>query len=296
MRLQRRFAPLLALGLAVSATGIQAPAPAAAATDQLQTKAVSTYVPQPARHAVHVTIVMTMTNKAPSTSKSRSCTQYVFDPYYGYIPYTATCTTRTDYYYNAYEFWVERDAKAFKVKASSGTTSVKAAARKGDWRKVRVAFSPLNYGKTRTITLDYDLPAGGPRSTDERRVGTAYSSFCVAGPGTDTGTVRVRVPAGFEMSLTKPMSSVATATVRTYSSGAMKEPWNFYSCLTGRDATGYTETTVTPDRPWADRGRGLVGRRAVGDIGADRPGGGPPGADRRRRSGRRTGHHDRPRG
>jgi hypothetical protein len=228
--------------MAVAAIGI-APAPSQAASDQLRDSAIRTYELQPARGVVHVTEALTLTNKAPSTAKHYSCTRYGIGPY-GPVEYTITCTTRTDYYYNEHTLWVERDAKALKVKANSGSASVKLGGRDGDWRKVTIRYSPLYYGKTRKLTFSYDLPGGGPRSTAERRVGHAYSDFCAWGPGTETGSLRVVVPAGFDMRLTRSMSANTAGGKTTYSTPSMKQAWEFRSCVTGTNDAGYTSTPV----------------------------------------------------
>ncbi|HET9521263.1 MAG TPA: hypothetical protein VFO73_09485 [Candidatus Limnocylindrales bacterium] len=244
MSVRRARAVALALFMVVGVTGV-ATTTADAATDQLRDSAVSTYELLPARGIVRVTIVLTLTNRAPSTSKSRPCTQYAFDPNYGLVPYQTTCTTRTNYYYNDYTFWVERDAKSFKVRGSSGSAKVRPGGRDGAWRKLAISYSPLYYGKTRKLTVTYDLPAGGPRTATERRVGHAYSTFCASGPGTSTGTLKVVVPAGFDMRLTRSMTATTAGGKTTFSSGQIKEPWKFSSCLTGTNDAGYTITPVT---------------------------------------------------
>lgn len=244
MRIRRATSPAVALLVAAAALGGTAPA-SLAATDQLRDTAVTTYELQPARGVVHVTIVMTLTNKAPSTTKSHSCTQYYFDPYVGFVPYTTTCTTRTDYYYNWHSFWIERDAKSLKAKADSGSATIKAGRKDGNWQKVTITYKPLYYGKTRKLTFSYDLPAGGPRSTAKRRVGYAYATFCATGPGTDSGSMRVVVPDGFEMLLTSAMTSTTGGGKRTYSTGTIKEPWRFDSCFTGSNREGYAVAPIT---------------------------------------------------
>src|SRR5207249_8358928 len=174
---------------------------------------------------------------------------YYIDPYYGYIPYTTTCTTRTDYYYNSYTLWIEKDAVGLKVKADTGSASVKLGKRKGDYRQAVINFSNLFYGRTRHLTLAYDLRGGGPRSTAERRVGYGYADFCAVGPGTDSGSLRVIVPAGFALGVSRVMTSVTAGGHTTYSTPAMKRPWTFYACFTG--ANDAADTTVSVPGPSA---------------------------------------------
>lgn len=271
MRSKRSVSILVGVVVALGALAFDPPI-ATAATDQLQDKAVKTYELQPDRGVVHVTTVFTLTNKAPSKTGSRTCSGYVFDPYSGgYVLVTGTCRTRTDYYYNDFNFWVENDAKSFKAKASSGTAKVKLGKKKGDDRKATLSYSKLFYGKTRRITVSYDLPAGGPRSTADRRVGWVYSSFCASGPGTDSGSLSVVVPAAFDMHLDTPMASKTQGDKLVYTSGNSKKPWELYDCFEGTNESGYTSTPVTTsdgrtvtveswkeDATWADAVRAAV--------------------------------------
>lgn len=197
MRARARGSVVLAAILALVGVLAASPAPAAAAEDQLQDFAVKTYKLDPDRGTLVITQQYILTNKAPSTRRSYPCTTYVIDPYLGAIPVQTTCTTRTDYYYDRYTLWVEKDAKSIKVKPSSGKATFKFGKVDGDWRQLSINHSPLYYGKTLKFTLTYELPAGGPRSDTDRRVGWYYSSFCAAGPGSDTGQLRVIAPSGF---------------------------------------------------------------------------------------------------
>jgi hypothetical protein len=229
----------------IASAALGSHAPAVSAADQLQESAISTYELRPDRGVVHVTIQLTLTNRAPSTSRSWDCSYVALDPY-GY-PYSvsARCTRRTDYYYDSYEFWVERDAKAFKAKANTGSVSVRPSTRKGSWRTIKLGITPLYYGKTRKISFSYDLPAGGPRSTHERRVGYVYSRFCAVGPGTDTGRLRVVVPGGFAMLADVRISSTTAKGKTTFDSGNLKKnPWEFLPCFSGEDRKGYAVVKI----------------------------------------------------
>ncbi len=236
---------VVALALGLGSVAVDAPS-VAAATNQFRASARSTYELVPSRGVVHVTIVYTFTNKAPSTSKSYSCTQSAFDPWYGWYSYTTICTTRTSYYYNSYSVWVEKDARAIKARASSGSVSAKAGKVDGSWRKVTLKYSPLWYGATRKITVSYDLPAGGPRSTAARHVGYVYSAFCAFGPGTNSGVLRIVVPAGYSLNGTWPMTSKASGGRTIYSTANMKsKPWEFSVCVSGSNPMGYATSPVT---------------------------------------------------
>ncbi len=237
-----------AVFLIVFGAQLTGPSGADAATDQLRDVGRTTYELLPGRHLVHVTITLSLTNKAPNTSRRHSCTQYVFDPYVGYIPYTTTCTTQTYYWYDGYWLWVEKDAKSLKVSADSGSASVKLGKRSGNYRRADIKFSNLYYRRTRHLTLSYDLVAGGPRSAATRRAGSGYASFCTAGPGTDNGSTRVIVPTGFQMSPSGSMSTTVAGRRTIFSTPPMAKPWTFYACFTGSNDTA----DVVPKVPGAD--------------------------------------------
>ena len=104
---------------------------------------------------------------------------------------------RQNYYYFGAERYIEHDATNLKVKPNSGTASIHFLKKtSGDWRLVRIDYSRLYDGHSRQFTISYDLPAGVPRSTAERRAGYAWADFCAAGFGGDEGEVRVVMPAG----------------------------------------------------------------------------------------------------
>lgn len=255
-------AKLLAIAvLAAGAVGLASPPPVAAATsDQLRTNASVTYQLVPSRHVVHVTVRATLTNKKPSTSSSRSCTGQAFDPWYGWYTYSTTCTYRTSYYYYSSTFYVEDDAKALKATADSGSVKVKLAGPKGGWREAKFTYSPIYFGKTRTITYSYDLPASGPRGTTERRAGAATAKFCVYGPGSDTGEVRVAMPAGYAIEGNTALKPLTTSgSTWTWTSGRLtSKPWNWSACVDASNPQAVTSTPVTDAGPigtiraWSD--------------------------------------------
>ena len=124
MAFRRAAAVVAALLIAFTAIGGR-PAPVAAAEPLVET-GVSTYELQPDRGVVHVTIAMKLTNRKPGKTNSKTCQGFAIGPYGGVTTYSYECGTRTYYYWNTYEFWVERDAANLKVKADTGSVSLKA--------------------------------------------------------------------------------------------------------------------------------------------------------------------------
>lgn len=266
-----RFVRLVAGAMFVVAALGSAATPVAAA-DQLQDTAIATYELRPDRGVVHVTTVFTLTNRAPGTSKHWDCSYIALDPYGNTYLVKSTCTRRTTYYYDGYDFWLERDATRFRVTADSGSVSLHPSKRKGNWRVVQLHFSKLQYGKTRKVTLTYDLPAGGPRSTNQRRAGYVYSTFCASGPGSDRGRLKVVMPAGFVMAVSERIGSTTAKGTTTYDSGPMqKDPWKLYPCFEGENRDGFASASFPladghtakveswkEDRAWAAAVSGAV--------------------------------------
>ena len=210
---------LAALLLAVVAGSIVASPVAAAGPDRFKDLFVATYELQPSRGVIHVTINYRIT------------------------------IHRQNYYYFGAERYIEHDATNLKVKPSSGTASIRFLKKtSGDWRLVRIDYSRLYDGQSRQFTISYDLPAGGPRSTAERRAGYAWADFCAAGFGGDEGEVRVVMPAGFAVVPTRSMRSTVKGGKRTWTSGHLKsKPWQFYGCFEGSDPTAYRSTGSQAD-------------------------------------------------
>jgi hypothetical protein len=250
--------PILLACLGGSLLGA-APAAAADPPDQLEDVGRATYELVPAKHVVHVTVAFDLTNKKPSRTTTRDCSGVYVDPYYGPIPYTASCRYRTDYYYYSYSIFVEADAVHVAVKTSSGTASVKLAKPKGSWREATIHFSNLYFGSKRRLTLSYDLPAGGPRSKAERRGGYGYTSFCAWGPSSDLGSIRIILPSGFRVHMIRSLPSIAASGHLEWASKTIAKPWQTEICLDGpNDELDATTTVAGPDgatvsiRAWRD--------------------------------------------
>jgi hypothetical protein len=243
---------MAALMTAGAASLLSPPAVAAVGSDQLQDNAVVTYQLDASRHVIHVSVRMAMTNKAPSTSSRRACTGWAFDPYYGWYSYQTTCVYRTNYYYNSSTVWIEADATHLRVvSAGGGTASIKAGSKNGDWRQITIKYSPLYYGRSRVITYAYDLPASGPRGTTTRRAGAATATFCATGPGSDSGEVRIVLPAGYLITRTSALNLISRGGgLWTWTSGRLaSKPWTWQSCIDGTNPNGSTSIPAAPGGP-----------------------------------------------
>ena len=247
MGFRRGRAALSAVVVAVVVLAAVAP-PVEAGGDQFQDSSVKTYELDPDKHVIHVTERFSFKNKAPGKSRSYDCSYWYNTPY-GSIWIKRTCTTRTNYYYNSYKAWIENDARNLKVKGNSGSASVKRLKRDGDWREVKIGYSPLWYGKSRVITMTYDLPAAGPRESGQRYALQSFASFCAEGSGSDKGELRIVVPSGYVLTGTSGMKASSAGGKTTWSSGMLStKPWEFDRCVRGENADAFTATDAsTPD-------------------------------------------------
>jgi hypothetical protein len=238
----RALASIVAAVLLAGAGLTFAPAPdAMAAADKLVTTGTSTYELDPDEGVIRVTVAITLTNRAKSTTRSWACTQYA----YGYA-YQTTCTQRTDYYFNEYRLWTERDASRIRITADKGKVTRNAGKRDGEFQWHTVKFSSILYGQTRKLKVTYDLPAGAPRSESYTRASKAYASFCALGNGEDSGTVTVRIPAGYEITTGgEPMTTRRDGDWLIYETGKLSRPWEFWACFQGTNPDGYLREVVT---------------------------------------------------
>ena len=108
------------------------------------------------------------------------------------------------YYYDG--FTVPVPAGATKLRARSRGSTLPVSLKPSDdpsTRLARISFPNLLYGRSRTITLTFQVPGEKPRARDSTRVGPGYASFAVYGVG-DAGrnTVEVVAPASMTFDAT----------------------------------------------------------------------------------------------
>jgi hypothetical protein len=209
MSARRTAASILVAGL-IALGSIAGLAPSVAASDGRTDTATTTYVLDPAHGVINVTADIKVTNQNRDTVETYACTQYRYDYLLGWVPYTTTCRRTLSYYLNGTAVWVENEATSIKLTANSGSVSVKKGAAGSGFRRLDVTFSKLYFGQTRKLHLTYSIPGGKPRSSNPTRALKAYASFCVASHGIDGGTVKVRVPAGYRVTVSGSTLTAST--------------------------------------------------------------------------------------
>jgi len=181
---------LTAFVLALAGVLAPAHAPAArAATDGLELATAATYTIVPARHLVHVAVVVTAVNNKPNVTSGGLVTRYFYD--------SARIAIQTE---------------ATNIRATSGGNRLTATTSPADgFRVLEVHFrASLFYQQSARVDVAFDLPAGAPRSKSDIRVGSAFATF-VAWAFGDRASVRVVVPAGFEAESTGSAATKSTS-------------------------------------------------------------------------------------
>ena len=151
------------------------------------------------------------------------------------------------YFFNA--FSVPVPAGAEKVRARSGGSSLPVSLRGTDdpsTRLARISFPNLLYGRSRTITLTFEVPGEKPRAKDSTRVGPGYATFAVYGVGDDgRNTVEVVAPSGMTFEATSDdftESEQGSTTTRT--STATSDDGGFWAVVSLRDPNRTDERVV----------------------------------------------------
>ncbi len=208
-----------AVALAIGAVLVGQPA---LADDGLSTGGRSRYVLDAKATTVTGTVTVDLRNTAPSRG--------------GYF-----------YYYDG--FTVPVPAGATKLRARSGGSTLPVSLKPSEdpsTRLARISFPNLLYGRSRSITLTFQVPGEKPRAKDSTRVGPGYASFAVYGVG-DAGRNTVEVVAATSMTF-DATSDDFTATQRgattTQTSTTSSDGGGSWAVVSLRDPKRTDERTV----------------------------------------------------
>lgn len=262
--------PLLALLIAVAATGLATAAPPTARADEPAsvTQTAATVVRlDPANRRLRVSITVKVANRTPDGVESYSCTKYTGG--WWSIPYQSTCERAVRYYVD--HTTVDVDASAVNLKATSGkkalvVTDAEDPDPNDAWRPVSIAFPRLFKDGKKSVVLTYAVRGGAPRSDATTRTLKAFARFCVVANGSTSGTVTVRAPKTFAMSTSgAKLKAAIRGTDRVFTSGSIANTAGWRACFTGTNAKAYrTENLDGPggatirlrswpeDNDWAD--------------------------------------------
>jgi hypothetical protein len=220
-----------AIGPAFLGSPLAALAPAAAlAADDLGVTTKTRYVVRPDSGLVHATVDVTVLNQKPNRTTSGVITRY---------------------FYNAVNLGVQLEAT--HVKASQGAKNLHVtAANHKTFRLVTVNLgSDLYFGQTTHVRIQFDLPAGNPRSGSDVRVGPAFATFLAWAFG-DKGSVRIDVPAAFAVDVSGETMTKSTAADGSQEyTASTNDAIGWYAWVNARNDNGLTRDRL--DLPDGER-------------------------------------------
>ncbi|MHA7133787.1 hypothetical protein [Oerskovia turbata] len=156
-------------------------------------------------------------------------------------------TAQYAYYWD--EYGIPVPAGAADVSATSGGISLQVALQPTEDPSTSaavVSFSPLNYGRERTIEWAYTIPGEPVRSEGLTRVGPGYATFVVSSAG-DPGQVVVEVAAPTSMDFDSTWDGF-TATIdgetRTHRATDSSDDYGTWAFVSLRDPDQSEKTTI----------------------------------------------------
>jgi len=263
---RRRLVPLLiALVVAVGLTAAPpAVEPVRAATPDLTIVSDATYVVQPAKQRVRITLDLTLHNRLKDTATRR----FYFDrAFLAVLPSTS----------------------GFKLTAPGARPSVQVSRRNRDFTLLQLNLGErLFSGRTAKYRLTFNLRDEGGSLTRNVRVGDSLVSFPVwafASDSTPGSSVAVQFPTGFTVAvesgeLPEPIVDPRGWTI--FSTGRLEKPLTFFAFLVADRPGAYVEEARTADvggtqvpltiRAWKDdpawaRRVGRLFERALPELG-----------------------------
>lgn len=154
----------------------------------------------------------------------------------------------TYYYWDSYGIGVPTSAK--NVRATSGgsslTVDLKAEPEDPNVQWATAKFSPLRYGRSRTIVWTYEIGGAPIRSDRWTRVGPGYGTFAAQATG-DPGRVSVEVvvPKAMTFDATADFTAEQQGKKTVYSLDEATDDWGVWAAVSVRDPARADEKKVT---------------------------------------------------
>jgi hypothetical protein len=223
---------LLALAAALLVTtlapvaGLTPPSRALAAATDLTLVTDTTYTVQPSRSRVHVAMDVTARNNTKETKARRFFFDHAF-------------------------LAVQPGATNVEIKGAKGARA-KVQKRSKDSTLLRIDFgSRLYSGRSRDFTVTFDLVDKGTPANRDVRVGPSLVTLPVwahASNGAKGGTVTVRMPEGYDVSVEQGAFDRITATDNggtELSSGKLTKPLDFFAFVSAQRPASYADTPLS---------------------------------------------------
>jgi hypothetical protein len=192
--------------------------PVALAADDLAVTTKARYVVAPANGVIRVAVDVAVVNQKPNGVSGGVITRY---------------------FYDSVNLGVQLEATHLRATQDGERVRVTSSTRK-NFRLVTIAFRDDIYlGETARVRLQFDLPAGEPRSESDVRVGPAFATFLAWAFG-DRGSVRIDIPGGFDVDVSgEDMASHAVANLQVLTA-TTEDALGWYAWINARNDDGLT--------------------------------------------------------
>jgi len=162
--------------------------------------------------------------------------------------------TKTKRYYFDHAFLaVPPGTSGFRLTGASGA-SVRVARQRSTSTLLRINFGSRLYGgKSRTFRLTFNLVDKGGKADRELRIGPGFITLPVwayASTGARGSTVRVRLPAGYDVTVESgrfPSRSTTADGGTELASGSITSPLTWFAYVSAQSDPEYAETTLSID-------------------------------------------------
>ncbi len=193
-------------------------APVALAADDLAVTTKARYVVAPAKGVVKVAVDVAVVNQKPNGVSGGVVTRY---------------------FYDSVNIGVQLEATHLRATQDGAPVRVSSSTRK-NFRLVTIAFRDDIYlGETARVRLQFDLPAGEPRSDSDVRVGPAFATFLAWAFG-DRGSVRIDIPKAFDVDVSgEDMATQTTANLKVLTA-TTDNAIGWYAWINARNDDGLT--------------------------------------------------------
>ncbi len=193
-------------------------APVALAADDLGVTTKARYVVAPQNGVVRVAVDVAVVNQKPNRVSGGVITRY---------------------FYDSVNLGVQLEATHLRATQDGTPVRVTSAVRK-NFRLVTIAFhSDIYVGETARVRLQFDLPAGAPRSDSDVRVGPAFATFLAWAFG-DRGSVRIDIPKGFDVDISGEDMEASTTAVAKVFMATTDDALGWYAWVNARNDDGLT--------------------------------------------------------
>ena len=187
----------------------------------------------------------------PTTSGSRTKARYVVVPQNGVVRVTVDVAVVnqkpnrvsggviTRYFYDSVNLGVQLEATHLRATQDGAPVRVTSAVRRG-FRLVTISFrNDIYFGETAHVRLQFDLPAGAPRSDSDVRVGPAFATFLAWAFG-DRGSVRIDVPKAFDVDISGEDMEASTTAISKVFTATTDDALGWFAWVNARNDDGLT--------------------------------------------------------